>query len=229
MLELVGLASYGRQQPHQLSGGEQQRVALARAVVFQPKVLLFDEPLSNLDAKLRVEMREQIRSLQKRIGITTVYVTHDQEEAMAISDRIAVMEGGVVVQDGTAFDLYYRPKTEFVARFIGRTNLLAARVVSAGEVEVEGLRIALATGRAAGDVLRLVVRPEMIEIAPAPSGESARARIVQRTFLGEKTDYQVMLGSAMLQVSATDHYRRPPMEAGQPVAVRFHPEGIHVL
>jgi len=229
VLELVGLASYGRQQPHQLSGGEQQRVALARAVVFQPKVLLFDEPLSNLDAKLRVEMRDQIRSLQKRIGITTVYVTHDQEEAMAISDRIAVMEGGVVVQDGTAFDLYYRPKTEFVARFIGRTNLLAARVVSAGEVEVEGLRIALATGRAAGDVLRLVVRPEMIEIAPAPSGESARARIVQRTFLGEKTDYQVMLGSAMLQVSATDHYRRPPMEAGQPVAVRFHPEGIHVL
>ncbi|TMJ25904.1 MAG: ABC transporter ATP-binding protein [Alphaproteobacteria bacterium] len=229
VLELVGLASYGRQQPHQLSGGEQQRVALARAVVFQPKVLLFDEPLSNLDAKLRVEMREQIRSLQKRIGITTVYVTHDQEEAMAISDRIAVMEGGVVVQDGTAFDLYYRPKTEFVARFVGRTNLLAGRVVSADEVEVEGLRIALATGRAAGDALRLVVRPEMIEIAPAPSGESARARIVQRTFLGEKTDYQVMLGSTTLQVSATDHYRRPPMEAGQPVAVRFHPEGIHVL
>ena len=102
VLELVGLASYERQQPHQLSGGEQQRVALARAVVFQPKVLLFDEPLSNLDAKLRVEMREQIRSLQKRIGITTVYVTHDQEEAMAISDRIAVMERGEVVQDGTA-------------------------------------------------------------------------------------------------------------------------------
>ena len=124
VLELVGLANYGRQQPHQLSGGEQQRVALARAVVFQPKVLLFDEPLSNLDAKLRVEMREQIRSLQKRIGITTVYVTHDQEEAMAISDRIAVMERGVVVQDGTAQDLYYRPATEFVARFIGRTNLL---------------------------------------------------------------------------------------------------------
>ena len=122
VLELVGLANYGRQQPHQLSGGEQQRVALARAVVFQPKVLLFDEPLSNLDAKLRVEMREQIRSLQKRIGITTVYVTHDQEEAMAISDRIAVMERGEVVQDGTAQDLYYRPATEFVARFIGRTT-----------------------------------------------------------------------------------------------------------
>jgi iron(III) transport system ATP-binding protein len=229
VLELVGLASYGRQQPHQLSGGEQQRVALARAVVFQPKVLLFDEPLSNLDAKLRVEMREQIRALQKRIGITTVYVTHDQEEAMAISDRIAVMERGVVVQDGTAFDLYYRPKTEFVARFIGRTNLLAARVVSAAEVEVEGLRIALATGRPVGDMLQLVVRPEMIDIAPAPSGDAASARITQRTFLGEKTDYLVTLGGTTLQVSATDHYRRPPMEAGQPITVCFHPEGIHVL
>src|SRR5471030_1028163 len=142
VLELVGLANYGRQQPHQMSGGEQQRVALARAVVFQPKVLLFDEPLSNLDAKLRVEMREQIRSLQKRIGITTVYVTHDQEEAMAISDRIAVMERGAVVQDGTAQELYYRPATEFVARFIGRTNLLTARVLGVTdgrtEIEVEG-------------------------------------------------------------------------------------------
>src|SRR6185503_1438930 len=126
------------------------------------KVLLFDEPLSNLDAKLRVEMREQIRALQKRVGITTVYVTHDQEEAMAISDRIAVMERGEVVQDGTAEDLYYRPRTEFVARFIGRTNLLAARVVSAAEVEVEGVRLALATGKAAGERVTLVVRPEMI-------------------------------------------------------------------
>src|SRR4029077_20870599 len=117
------------------------RVALARAVVFQPTVLLFDEPLSNLDAKLRVEMRDEIRALQKRIGITTVYVTHDQEEAMAISDRIAVMERGEVVQDGTAQDLYYRPATEFVARFIGRTNLVTARIISAGEVEVEGVRV----------------------------------------------------------------------------------------
>ena len=127
------------------------------------------------------------------------------------------------------YDPYAFLNIYFESRFIGRTNLLAGRVVSADEVEVEGVRIALATGRAAGDALRLVVRPEMIEIAPAPSGESARARIVQRTFLGEKTDYQVMLGSTTLQVSATDHYRRPPMEAGQPVAVRFHPEGIHVL
>ena len=226
VLELVGLAKYERQQPHQLSGGEQQRVALARAVVFRPKVLLFDEPLSNLDAKLRVEMREEIRSLQKRVGITTVYVTHDQEEAMAISDRIAVMERGEVVQDGTAQDLYYRPASEFVARFIGRTNIVAARVVSPEEVEVEGLRIEFAAGLAVGQTVRLVVRPEMIELSPAAGGA---AEITQRTFLGEKTDYQVRLGATSLQATASDHYRKPILEIGQAVTVHFHAQGIHVL
>jgi len=225
VLEVVGLARYERQQPHQLSGGEQQRVALARAVVFQPKVLLFDEPLSNLDAKLRVEMRDEIRALQKRIGITTVYVTHDQEEAMAISDRIAVMERGQVVQEGRAADLYYRPATEFVARFIGRTNLVTARVITAGEVEIEGVRVPLATGRAEGASVRLVVRPEMIEISPGVGP----GRMKQRTFLGEKTDYKIRLGTVTLQVAATDHYRKAPIEAGDAVQVRFHPEGIHIL
>jgi len=148
---------------------------------------------------------------------------------MAISDRIAVMERGVVVQDGTAHDLYYRPATEFVARFIGRTNLLTGRVLSASDVEIEGARVALATGKPAGQAVQLVVRPEMIEIGAAAVEGPGAGKIVQRTFLGEKTDYQVSLGATMLQVSATDHYRRPPLEVGQPVAVRFHPEGIHVL
>ena len=226
VLELVGLARYERQQPHQLSGGEQQRVALARAVVFEPQVLLFDEPLSNLDAKLRVEMREQIRELQKRIGITTVYVTHDQEEAMAISDRIAVMDKGSVVQQGTAHELYYRPATEFVAHFIGRTNLLEGRVLSAAEVEIEGVRVAFASGVPAGERVRLVVRPEMIELRARRGGAG---RVIQRTFLGEKTDYLVTLGGATLQVAASDQYRRPLFEIGQPVGVHFHAEGIHLL
>ncbi|HTB38096.1 MAG TPA: ABC transporter ATP-binding protein [Reyranella sp.] len=229
VLELVGLANYGRQQPHQLSGGEQQRVALARAVVFQPKVLLFDEPLSNLDAKLRVEMREQIRSLQKRIGITTVYVTHDQEEAMAISDRIAVMERGEVVQDGTAQDLYYRPATEFVARFIGRTNLLVGKVVTAEEVDVEGLHIPLRTTRAIGDTVRLVVRPEMIDIAPAAAGETGTGRIAQRTFLGEKTDYEITLGGTTLQVTRSDAFRGAPLDVGDAVRVSIDPTKLHAL
>jgi ABC-type Fe3+/spermidine/putrescine transport system ATPase subunit len=228
VLELVGLAHYGRQQPFQLSGGEQQRVALARAIVFQPQVLLFDEPLSNLDAKLRLEMRKQIRSLQKRIGITTVYVTHDQEEAMAISDRIAVMDKGVVIQNDTAETLYYRPASEFVARFIGRTNLLAARVLSPSTVEVEGVEVPL-TGLAPGAAVRLVVRPEMVDLRPPAPGESGNARIIARTFLGEKTDYQVALGGAVLQVSTTAHARTRALEPGQPAVVRFHPEALHVL
>ncbi len=124
-MTLVGLKGYERQFPHQLSGGEQQRVALARAVVIQPRVLLFDEPLSNLDAKLRVHMRSEIRRLQKTLSITAVYVTHDQEEAMAISDQIAVMNEGRIVQIGTAEDLYLQPDSAFVAQFIGRINLSA--------------------------------------------------------------------------------------------------------
>ncbi len=225
VLELVGLSKYERQHPHQLSGGEQQRVALARAVVFEPQVLLFDEPLSNLDAKLRVEMRDQIRSLQKRIGITTVYVTHDQEEAMAISDRIAVMDRGSVMQEGSAESLYYRPATEFVARFIGRANLLSAKVVSASEVRIGNVPAGLATGRAPGEIVRLVIRPEMIDISPAPGS----ARVKQRTFLGEKTDYHVTLGNETLQVSTTDHFRKTPLEVGQAVTVQFHASGIHAL
>jgi iron(III) transport system ATP-binding protein len=228
VLELVGLARYERQQPFQLSGGEQQRVALARAIVFQPQVLLFDEPLSNLDAKLRLEMREQIRSLQKRIGITTVYVTHDQEEAMAISDRIAVMDKGVVVQDATAETLYYRPATEFVARFIGRTNLLSARVVSASAVEVEGVTVPLA-GLVPGTTVRLVVRPEMIEVAAPAAGEAANAKVLSRTFLGEKTDYHLALGASTLQASTTTHGRVKALQPGEPAVVRFHPEALHVL
>jgi iron(III) transport system ATP-binding protein len=173
-------------------------------------------------------MREQIRSLQKRIGITTVYVTHDQEEAMAISDRIAVMDRGSVVQEGTAQELYYRPRTEFVANFIGRTNLVEASVVAAAEVEIEGVRVTFASGLPAGERARLVVRPEMIELRPA-AGEGPHGRIVQRTFLGEKTDYVVALGNTTLQVAASDQYRRPLFEVDQPVGVHFHADGIHVL
>src|SRR6059036_433279 len=129
VMALVGLAGYEHQFPAQLSGGEQQRVALARAIVIRPRVLLFDEPLSNLDAKLRVQMRTEIRDLQQRLAITTIYVTHDQEEAMAVSDRIAVMNHGSVVQEGTAEDLYHRPATQFVAQFVGRINLLPGRIL----------------------------------------------------------------------------------------------------
>jgi len=239
VLALVGLPGYERQLPNQLSGGEQQRVALARAIVIRPRVLLFDEPLSNLDAKLRVHMRREIRELQKRLSITAVYVTHDQEEAMAVSDRIAVMQQGTVVQEGTAEDLYHRPASEFVAQFIGRVNLLAGRVVAATadalEVDVAGHRLRLSrtgAGVAPGGAVRLVVRPEAVELAPAPSGPAPGAPlgvIEGRTFLGEKVDYQVRLGDEVLQVTRYSASPGTGLSPGQPVTVRFPADGVQLL
>ncbi|MFO1312742.1 MAG: ABC transporter ATP-binding protein [Burkholderiales bacterium] len=204
VLALVGLAGYEHQFSSQLSGGEQQRVALARAIVIRPRVLLFDEPLSNLDAKLRVQMRTEIRDLQRRLAITTVYVTHDQEEAMAVSDRIAVMNQGSVVQEGTAEDLYYRPQSEFVATFVGRVNLVAARVVAtegdAATVTALGatLRARAAPGLSAGDEVRLVLRPEAIALGPT-AGAAIAATVRSRTFLGEKIEYALDCAGTLLQ------------------------------
>ncbi len=236
VLALVGLQGDDRQFPHQLSGGEQQRVALARAIVIRPRVLLFDEPLSNLDARLRVHMRGEIQQLQKRLSITAVYVTHDQEEAMAISDRIAVMSQGAIVQEGTADDLYRRPGSEFVAQFIGRTNLLTGRVVSitaAGvEVEVAGRRFRVsgeASPVAAGATVSLVIRPETIELRPATSGDGLPATIETRTFLGEKVEYQVRVESQILQVTSYNPLQEGLFAPGEHVRLSLPTDGVHLL
>ena len=195
VLGLVGLEGYGQRSPYELSGGQQQRVALARAIVIKPRLLLFDEPLSNLDARLRVQMRDEIRSVQRILGITTLYVTHDQEEAMAISDRIAVMEGGRVAQHGTAEELYRRPASRFVATFLGRTNLVDGTVVGREEgqtvVEAAGAQIWLnaADPPPTGTGVCMVFRPEAIEIRPDCAG--LPAVVMSRLYLGEKTEYVV--------------------------------------
>ena len=207
VLVLVGLGGYERQFPNQLSGGEQQRVALARAIVIKPRVLLFDEPLSNLDARLRVQMRSEIRQLQKRLAITTVYVTHDQEEAMAVSDRIAVMNRGSIVQLGSAEDLYLRPADEFVAQFIGRVNLIP--------------------GRVAGAAVRLVVRPEMIRLSLA-AGVGRAGTILSRTYLGEKTEYLVSCDGQTLQVACHGTGPEANLAEGTQVSVVL-PENVAVL
>jgi iron(III) transport system ATP-binding protein len=191
VLALTGLEPMARRSPSQLSGGQQQRVALARAIVMEPKVLLFDEPLSNLDAKLREQMRVEIRDLQQRLGITSLYVTHDQVEAMSISDRIVVMNGGVVEQVDTPHDVYVRPATRFVADFIGKANFATARVVAEGEVELAGHRLRLASGTSApvGAAVTLVVRPETVRLS-AEAG--ALKGVVQRAmFLGNIVEYTV--------------------------------------
>jgi ABC-type Fe3+/spermidine/putrescine transport system ATPase subunit len=234
VLDLVGLAGYDRQMPHQLSGGEQQRVALARAIVVRPRVLLFDEPLSNLDARLRVQMRGEIQRLQKALGITAVYVTHDQEEAMAISDRIAVMHQGVIVQDGSAEALYHRPASEFVAQFIGRTNLLRGRVVAAGaagvEVEAPGFRLVVAQPglrAAVGAAVTLVLRPESITLSAGGAG--LRGTIVSRTFLGEKVEYHVRVGGETLQVTAYGAAGARIFAPGDAVTLEVPATGIWLL
>jgi iron(III) transport system ATP-binding protein len=193
VLQLVGLAGYERQLPNQLSGGEQQRVALARVIVVEPAVLLFDEPLSNLDARLRVQMRSEIQRLQRSLAITTLYVTHDQEEAMAISDRIAVMSRGELLQVGPPHELYYAPRTLFVAQFIGRANLLPATVAA---VAHDGVTVALLGERcrvpapaappAPGARVRAMVRPEAVGLGRGGDGPGLRAKVAEAVFLGEE-------------------------------------------
>ena len=168
LLELVGLAQAGKRYPHQLSGGMQQRVALARALAIEPRMLLLDEPLSALDAKVRVQLREEIRRIQSRLGITTIYVTHDQEEALSISDRVAVLSQGRIEQIGPPGEIYDAPATPFVAEFVGTMNRLEGTVEDDGVVAYGGGRLAIAAarGRAKGDRVLVLVRPETVELRP---------------------------------------------------------------
>jgi iron(III) transport system ATP-binding protein len=207
VLAQVGLAGYEPQFPAQLSGGEQQRVALARAIVIRPRVLLFDEPLSNLDAKLRVQMRQEIRELQKRLAITTIYVTHDQEEAMAVSDRIVVMNRGSIVQQGSAEDLYRRPISRFVAQFVGRVNLVSGTIVAVergvATVAALGREWRVGTGAATpavGEPVDLAIRPEAITFALEAPSDAIPATIISRTFLGEKIEYALSTRRETLNV-----------------------------
>ena len=209
----------------------------ARAIVIRPRVLLFDEPLSNLDAKLRVQMRTEIRELQRTLAITTVYVTHDQEEAMAVSDRIAVMNEGSVVQEGTAEDLYHRPASQFVAQFVGRVNLVPGRVmeIAGGTVESRGARrddrcARRPRGSARGDAVRLVVRPEAIAIAAAaPATGPLQATVTSRTFLGEKIEYLLRCADETLQVVRYDASPGEIIAEGANVTVRFADGAVTVL
>ena len=176
MLAMIHMEELGSRFPHQMSGGQQQRVSLARALAASPRVLLLDEPLSALDAKIRVRLRGEIRAIQRQLGITTIYVTHDQEEALSISDRIVVMRDGKIEQVGTPFEIYNRPATAFVASFIGSLNLLSAVVVEpdAGMLSVDGQRIAAAEPiqGAAGRTVRLSLRPEMISLTNGSAGNN---------------------------------------------------------
>ena len=195
VLALVGLAGQEGKFPHQLSGGQQQRVALARALVVEPEVLLLDEPLSNLDAKLRVRVRTEIRLLQQELGKTAIYVTHDQEEALAISDRIAVMEGGRVQQIGTPLEIYHHPANRFVADFVGLANFVEGERAGPGRVRVGALTFAVPDGAARGTgPVTMVLRPEALRLhgARPESGETVlRGRVRTASFLGTLARYWI--------------------------------------
>lgn len=195
-LEMVGLTGYEKRLPSELSGGQQQRVAVARAVVLEPEVLLFDEPLSNLDAKLRRHVRGEIRQIQQELGLTAVYVTHDQEEAMAVSDRIVVMKEGVIAQSGTAAEIYEMPNSEFIADFIGDANVVPCSVLNANEdramVEVHGVHIeSRLTGPLKAASARLAIHPQDIHLSRNQTHNSLSGVVTSATYLGKHMEYNI--------------------------------------
>jgi iron(III) transport system ATP-binding protein len=209
MLDQVGLAGYGRKLPNELSGGQQQRVALARSLIVEPGILLLDEPLSNLDAKLRERMRAELKEIQRRVGITFVYVTHDQAEALALSDDIAVMHQGELQQFGPPREVYGRPANRIVADFMGQVNFMPGRVVSAdgrqGRVALDGgqdMIFELPPGIGPGAAVDIAVRPENILLAPLRAAPAAlTARVAELTFLGNANEYVVACqGESRLRV-----------------------------
>ena len=217
---------------NQLSGGQQQRVALARALVIEPGVLLFDEPLSNLDAKLRVDMRTEIRRIQQEAGITAIYVTHDQSEAMAISDRIIVMKKGVVDQVADPKTIYYRPKDEFVADFIGEANFLRGKLMSKqgdeGVAQIEGnqIRVDGVEHLREGADITLVLRPEAAHIA---TEGQLPCKVVLSRFMGNYQNYHVTCGDHLIKVTEFNPKNKREFHVGESAFVQFTKDDLHAL
>ena len=232
ILKLVEMEGMESRMTNQLSGGQQQRVALARALVLEPGVLLFDEPLSNLDAKLRVTMRTEIRKIQQKVGITAIYVTHDQSEAMSISDKIIIMSKGKVEQIGTPREIYYHPNSKFVADFIGEANFLDAQVLSengekarirvAGE-EIEVNNFAHAR---AGDKSELVIRPEAAKLSETGVLEGT---VTLSTFVGSYQYYQMLVDGMEIQITDYNPVNRRIYEVGEKAFLEFDPRGVYIL
>ena len=226
-LELVGLSGFGERLPSQLSGGQQQRVAVARALVLEPQVLLFDEPLSNLDAKLRRHVREEIREIQQKLGLTVVYVTHDQEEALAVSDRIIVMNNAVIAQEGTPRDLYDAPANAFVADFIGEANIFPCEIASVSDgvasVKLGGLTLTLPARGFDPGPARLAARPGRLALHPAGTPGTLPATVEKATYVGSHLEFVVLsaLGEAFVVSPDVD----APFETGQAVGLGFPKRG----
>ena len=232
ILDLVELTGMEGRMTNQLSGGQQQRVALARALVIEPSVLLFDEPLSNLDAKLRVTMRTEIRRIQQEVGITAIYVTHDQSEAMALSDRIIIMRSGVVEQIGTPQEIYYHPVNEFVADFIGEANFLKGRLEALSDnraqLNVSGdiCHAAPVPGMEVGRDYTIVLRPEAASLAEEGG---LPCEVVLSCFMGSYQNYHVKVGDTLVKLTDPNPKNKRIYKVGERCRLVFDPESVHVL
>ncbi|WP_315078413.1 ABC transporter ATP-binding protein [uncultured Clostridium sp.] len=232
IIELVGLNGMEKRYPNQLSGGQQQRVALARALVMEPGVLLFDEPLSNLDAKLRVYMRTEIRKIQKKIGITAVYVTHDQSEAMSLSDRIIIMNKGIVEQVGTPKEIYYTPATQFVADFIGTANFIPGEILDVEDgmatIKFEDTKFQLPYkgDKVKGETCKLVLRPEAIEVCDKGL---FKGKIINSTFMGAFQDYTIQLDNTVVKCEDFNPQIKKVYEEGQDIFINFNKNNVHII
>jgi putative spermidine/putrescine transport system ATP-binding protein len=235
MLEIIHMADFAKRYPHQLSGGQQQRVALARALAIQPQVLLLDEPLSALDAKIRLSLRQEIRAIQRQLGITTIYVTHDQEEALSISDRIVVMNHGKMEQVGSPLEIYNAPQTRFVASFVGTLNLLSAEVVDGAraKVKLDGQEITLPQkiDLPPGQAVSLAIRPEAIWVdGNAETGANRlRGEVKDVSFLGSVVRVHVGLDNQSMNFDMFNSPNLVPPTHGETVTLAFKPEACTVL
>jgi putative spermidine/putrescine transport system ATP-binding protein len=228
MLELVGLSSFEDRYAHQLSGGQQQRVALARALAVEPAVLLLDEPLSALDAKVRVQLREEIRRVQVDVGTTTLFVTHDQEEALAVADRVGVMRSGRLDQIAPPDDLYARPATRFVAEFVGLSNRVRAEV-SSGRAVVLGSDLDLLDGSVADGSGFALVRPESVHVSDAAEGAEANARVISVAFLGPFSRVQCRLDDGQIVIAQIPSSAASHLAQDVPVRVDVRADAVLVV
>ena len=237
-LELVGLQDYGKRRPNQLSGGQQQRVAVARTIAIEPKVLLLDEPLSNLDAKLRVHMRTELLALQRTLGITTIFVTHDQEEALSISDRVAVLDRGVIQQVGTPMDLFDRPANRFIASFVGTINLLRGTAEkSAGGVVFDSPllgKVSLATDTPIAGDAEIAFRPHTLSLAAPGSAATpdkvwVDGRVAHREFLGEFIRYRIDVQGTDIVADQPHYGGNVEFVPGSAVRVGIEPAQLRLL
>ncbi len=227
ILALVGLEGMENRMTNQLSGGQQQRVALARALVIEPGVLLFDEPLSNLDAKLRVSMRTEIRRIQQEAGITAIYVTHDQSEAMAISDKVIIMKGGLVEQISTPQEAYYYPNNKFVADFIGEANFLSAVVKAQDTVVIDGAEVKCSTGSLqAGSECSVVLRPEGATLADSGT---VKGEVKYSCFMGAYQDYHIMVGDTLVKIQEYNPKNKKIYGVGDTVFLNFEENTLYAL